>query len=251
MNALRSLIFYIGYVLAIILSFLTLVPVALCLPLKMRFKALNLYNRFIIFWLRLVCGIRYTIEMPEPLPEGPCVLLSNHQSEWETIYLQLLKPPVCTVLKKELLRVPVFGWALRLLEPIPLDRSKPSSALKQVFREGAQRLQDGLSILIFPEGTRVPPGARKRFNKSGVHIACRAGVPVIPIAHNAGEYWPSRTWIKSPGRLTLVVGPAIPTKGRTPDEVAAYVEGWIEDQLRRISDVPRPDAAEEAARIGV
>lgn len=244
MNALRSVIFYLGYFLAILFFGLLCLPIAPLLPLTSRYRLLNLYNHFIIAWFSWICGIRYDVRGHERLREGPMVILSNHQCEWETIYLQILKPPVCTVLKQELLRLPLFGWALRLLHPIALDRSRPSKALKQVLSQGPQRLEEGLSVLIFPEGTRVDPGQRRRYNKSGAVVACRAGVPVLPVAHNAGERWPGRHWVKNPGRLSLVVGEPIATEGRTPEDVMNEVEQWIEAQLEEISEVPRPERAQ-------
>lgn len=248
MRMLRSLLFYAGYLLAIIVSAFTLVPLAFCLPLQGRFRVLNLYNHFIVFWFGVSCGVRYQVEGRDNVPQTPAVLLANHQSEWETLFLQTIKSPMCTVLKRELLNIPVFGWALRLLRPIPLDRSKPSRALRLVLTEGAERLSSGLSVLLFPEGTRVPPGQRRKFNKSGIHIACRAGVPVLPVAHNAGEHWPGKGMIKTPGQINVVIGKPIATENRTPDEVTAEVEQWIEQQLVRISQVPRPVDAEAPAR---
>lgn len=243
MNLIRSLIFYVGYLLAMLVCGVLFLPPSPFLPLASRYRLLNLYNHFIIAWFRLACGVRYEFRGHERLPDGPCVILANHQSEWETVYLQLLHPPVCTVLKRELLNIPIFGWALRLLHPIALDRSKPARAMKQVLTQGKARLEEGLSVLIFPEGTRVSPGSRVRYNKSGAVIACRAGMPVVPVAHNAGERWPGRHWVKKPGRLTLEVGPPIATEGRTPDEVMAEAEAWIEARLAEISEVPRPEAA--------
>ncbi|WP_163577725.1 lysophospholipid acyltransferase family protein [Halomonas faecis] len=247
MNVIRSGIFYIGYFAAMLVCGLLFLLPSPFLPLKSRYRLLNLYNHFIIAWFRLVCGVRYEIRGRERLPPGPCVILSNHQSEWETVYLQLIKPPVCTVLKKELLNIPLFGWGLRLLHPIALDRSRPARAMKQVLTQGKQRLEEGLSVLIFPEGTRVDPGARKRYSKSGAVIACRAGVPVVPVAHNAGERWPGRHWVKNPGTLRLVVGEPIATEGRTPEEVLVEVEAWVEARLAEISDVPRPAAPSREA----
>lgn len=244
MNALRSLIFYAGYFLAMLVCGVLFVPVSPLLPLRDRYRLLNLYNHFIIAWFRLVCGVRYDIRGLDRLPSGPCVILANHQCEWETVYLQLLKPPVCTVLKKELLNFPIFGWGLRLLHPIALDRSKPARAIKQVLVQGKSRLDEGLSVLIFPEGTRMEPGQRKRYTKSGAVIACRAGVPVVPVAHNAGERWPARHWVKNPGRLSLVVGEPIETAGRTAEEVLIETEAWIEARLAEISEVPRPTTPE-------
>ncbi|HSP57005.1 MAG TPA: lysophospholipid acyltransferase family protein [Halomonas sp.] len=242
MNVLRSLLFYAGYFVAMLVCGLLFVPVSPLLPLRDRYRLLNLYNHFIIAWFRLVCGVRYDIRGLDRLPSGPCVILANHQCEWETVYLQLLKPPVCTVLKKELLNFPIFGWGLRLLHPIALDRSKPARAIKQVLIQGKSRLDEGLSVLIFPEGTRMEPGQRKRYTKSGAVIACRAGVPVVPVAHNAGERWPARHWVKNPGRLSLVVGDPIETAGRTAEEVLIETEAWIEARLAEISEVPRPAA---------
>jgi 1-acyl-sn-glycerol-3-phosphate acyltransferase len=246
MKAFRSVIFYIGYFLAILVSGLLMLPIGFALPTRSRFRLFNWHNRFIIRWLSLTCGIRYHIRGRERVPEGPCVVLANHQSEWETVYLQLLKTPICTVLKKELLSIPLFGWGVRLLRPIPLDRSKPSAAMRQVLSHGKQRLEEGLSVLIFPEGTRVPPGQRRRFNKSGAVIACRTGVPVLPVAHNAGERW-GRHWVKQPGVLNVVVGEPIETVGRSPEEVMAEMEAWIERTLDEISEVPRPPLPEKAA----
>lgn len=239
MKAFRSVIFYAGYFLAILVSGLLMLPVGLALPLRQRFRLFNCHNRFIMKWLSLTCGVRYCIEGRERVPEGPCVVLANHQSEWETVYLQLLKTPICTVLKKELLEIPLFGWGVRLLKPIPLDRAKPATAMRQVLSHGKQRLDEGLSVLIFPEGTRVAPGQRRRFNKSGAVIACRAGVPVLPVAHNAGERW-GRHWVKQPGEISVKVGEPIATDGRRPEDVLADVEAWIEQALDEISSVPRP-----------
>ncbi|MGM0824449.1 MAG: lysophospholipid acyltransferase family protein [Pseudomonadota bacterium] len=236
----RSVVFYAGYFAALLVIGALFLPIAPFLPLAGRYRLLNLYNYFLMFWFRIACGVRYDIQGAHHLPEGPCVIQANHQSEWETVFLQVMKPPVCTVLKQELLLIPVFGWGLRLLRPISLDRSKPARAMKQVLTQGVARLGTGLSVLIFPEGTRVEPGERKRYNKSGSVVACRAGVPVLPVAHNAGERWPGRHWVKRPGVLRVRIGEPIPTAGRTSDEVLADVEAWIEGQLVHISDVPRP-----------
>lgn len=240
MSLLRSLVFYSGYFLALLVCGALFLPLAPLLPLSRRYRLLNLYNHVIVAWFRISCGVRYDIRGREHLPDEPCVFLANHQCEWETVYLQILKPPVCTVLKQELLQIPLFGWGLRLLHPIALDRSKPARAMRQVLSQGVARLQAGFSVLIFPEGTRVAPGSRKRYNKSGTVIACRAGVPVVPVAHNAGERWPGRHWIKNPGRLSVRIGAPIATQGRSPEEVLAEAEAWIEEQLGEISEVPRP-----------
>ncbi|MCX2525521.1 lysophospholipid acyltransferase family protein [Larsenimonas rhizosphaerae] len=213
-------------------------PIARLFPLRKRFAVLNTYNYVTVRWLRMTCGVRFQVEHQGRLPDGPCVLVSNHQSEWETLFLQTIKHSMCTVIKRELLNLPIFGWGLRLLQPIPLDRSKPSVALRAVLSVGVERLKSGMSVLIFPEGTRVNAGERKRFNKSGAVIACNTGVPVVPVAHNAGECWPGKTFIKKPGMITVVIGAPIDTSGRTAKEIMAEVEEWVDDQLERISSVP-------------
>jgi 1-acyl-sn-glycerol-3-phosphate acyltransferase len=242
---LGSLMFYLGYFSALLLLGAPLALLAIPFPLRQRFAILNLYNRFIIFWLRVTCGIRYQFEGLSNLPAGAYVMVANHQSEWETIILQTLRPPLCTVLKQELLQIPIFGWGLRLIKPIPLDRSQPAKMLRKVLKVGGERLQEGLSVLIFPEGTRVPPGRRKPFSKSAAMIACKAGVPLIPVAHNAGEHWDPKNWIKQSGTLSLCIGEPIQTAGRKPDEVMAEAEAWVEQRLAGISAVPRPLPAVE------
>ena len=234
MNALRSVIFYIGYVVLVLFVAMILSPIALCLPYKKRFPILNLYNKAMMGWLCMACGIRIEVQGREHLPEKACVLLSNHQSEWETIFLQVLKPPVCTVLKRELLSIPLFGWSLRLVRPIALDRANPTRSLKQVIKEGPEKLAQGLSMLIFPEGTRLAPHSYKPFAKSGALIACRAHCEVVPIAHNAGHCWPSGSWIKRPGCITLVVGKPISTDGRDAGSVTQEAEAWINAMRKQI-----------------
>lgn len=237
---LGSLMFYLGYFSALLLIGAPLAVLSIPFPLRQRFTILNLYNRFIIVWLRITCGIRYQFEGVENLPDGAYVMVANHQSEWETIVLQTLRPPLCTVLKQELLQIPVFGWGLRLIKPIPLDRSQPAKMLRKVLKVGGERLEEGLSVLIFPEGTRVPPGRRKPFSKSAAMIACKAGVPLIPVAHNAGEHWDPKNWIKQSGTLSLCIGEPIHTTGRKADEVMAEAEAWVEGRLADISAIPRP-----------
>lgn len=237
---LGSLAFYCGYFFALLFIGAPLALLVWPLPIKQRFKLLNLHSRFVIQWLRLTCGLKYDFTGLENLPDGPFVLVANHQSEWETMYLQTLKPPICTVLKKELLKIPIFGWGLRLLRPIPLDRSQPAKMIRVVLKVGAERIHEGISVLIFPEGTRVAPGKSKPFSKSAAMIACRAGVPLVPIAHNAGEHWSSSSWVKYSGVLSMRIGPPLTTEGKRADQVTREAQEWIENQLVEISAIPRP-----------
>ena len=238
---LGSLLFYFGYFTALLIIGAPMALLAIPFPLRQRFALLNLYNRFILWWLTITCGIEYRFEGLENIPNTSHVMVANHQSEWETIILHTLKPPLCTVLKQELLNIPIFGWGLRLIKPIPLDRSQPSKMLRKVLKVGGERLAEGLSVLIFPEGTRVAPGSRKPFSKSAAMIACKAGVPLLPVAHNAGEHWNPKHWVKNSGTLSMRIGKPIPTTGRRADEVMAEAEAWVEQQLAEISAVPRPE----------
>lgn len=234
MSVLRSVIFYIGYVLLILFVAVALMPIASVLPYQKRFPVLNLYNVLMMRWFSWVCGVKVTVSGREHLPNQQCVIMANHQSEWETLFLQILHPPVCTVLKKELLNIPLFGWGLRLIRPISLDRSKPARAIKQVLVQGKQRLEEGLSILIFPEGSRMPPGKTKPFAKSGFHIACRSGVPIVPVAHNAGHCWQGDSLLKRTGHIQVVIGEPVLTQGREVQEVLEEVENWINTERQRI-----------------
>lgn len=240
MNVIRSILFYLGYGVIMLITGLIVAPIALLTSKHRRFRILNFYNYSIMLWLRITCGIRINVHGKRDLPDAPCIIISNHQSEWETLYLQLLKPPTCTVLKKELLKIPVFGWLLRLINPIAIDRSHPSKAFKAMMKGGQERVQEGFSVLMFPEGTRVTPGDRKPFSKSGVMMAQKAGAQIIPVAHNGGEHWLTGSWIKKPGVIDVVVGEAIDTVGRPVNDVQDEVVGWIDAQLDEIISVPRP-----------
>ena len=229
----RSLLYYAGfYPVTMVFSTICLI-IGPLLPFRARFKFLTLINYFYIAWLRICCGVKVRVTGRENLPtEGSYVVISNHQSEWETLYFQLLIRPQAVVLKQELLRIPLFGWALALLKPIALDRSKRRGALKQLLEQGKARLAEGIPLLIFPQGTRLPVGELGKLNKGGSMLAVSSEVPIVPVAHNAGLYWPGKSFIKYPGTVEVAVGPAIATKGRTVDEVHAESTSWLEAKMR-------------------
>jgi len=238
-TAVRALIFYIGYILAMVVVSCVLTPVALLLPAGPRSWLILRYNWFTLFWLKVTCGIRYDIQGIEHIPtDRNVVILSNHQSEWETIYLQLVTRPMSTVLKQELLKIPFFGWGLKALNPIPLDRSKPAAAMKQVLKEGQKRLADGYSVLIFPEGTRTEPGTRGNHKKGGAMLATKKGTAILPVAHNAGEHWTSSALDKKPGTIRVRFGNLIETEGRNVNDVHAEVTEWLETQVDQLSSLP-------------
>lgn len=240
---LRATLFYIPYALLTGWFSVTGVLFTSWLPIPARIWYLGLWNHFTLYWLWLTCGVRFEIRGRENLPDGPCVLLSKHQSQWETFYLQVAKTPVATVLKKELLRVPFFGWGLRLLEPIAIDRSNPKAALRSIQEQGLKRLQQGRSVIIFPEGTRTAPGSAGNYARSGAELACRAGVPIVPVAHNAGVYWPTRRFLKFPGTVQLVFGAPIDTRDGDSRALTEQVKQWIEGQVATMPTRAQADLA--------
>ena len=217
------------------------------------FPFLNAHRRYWMaaFWcrstlvaLRVINGIRYRIIGWENLPDGPAVLLSKHQSAWETIAFPALMPrPLCYVFKRELLFIPFFGWTLGLLKMVHIDRKQGKDAFGSVIRQGRERLADGSWVVMFPEGTRTPVGRSGKYKTGGARFAIGAKAPVVPIAHNAGRVWPRNAFTKNPGIVTVSIGPAIDTDGLSPDQLNTRVENWIEAEMRRID----PSAYSSAA----
>lgn len=199
-----------------------------------RYRVITLWNRFVVWLAWHLCGIRYEVRGREHLPHGPVVVLAKHQSAWETIALPVLLPPVALVTKKELLRVPFFGWGLAMLSPIAIDRRSGREALKQILRQGAERLKQGFGVLVFPEGTRVRPGETGRYGIGGAWLAAHTGTVVVPVAHNAGELWGKDAFLKYPGVVTVSIGPPIATKGVKPDAVNEAARAWIESEVEHL-----------------
>ncbi|EGV20516.1 phospholipid/glycerol acyltransferase [Thiocapsa marina 5811] len=231
---LRSILFFVLYNLMGIVHSLVSVAVAPFQTFEQRYRFVNLWTQATMRLLRRINGVEIEVSGLENLPRGePVVVLANHQSQWETFYLQLLLTPQATVLKRELLWVPFFGWALVLLRPIAIDRGQPGQALKTILRVGQERLDQGISVVIYPEGTRQPPGQVARFNAGGAMLACRAGRRVVPVAHNAGDCWPARSLWRFPGTIRVVVGEPIDCAGATPKAVTEKAEEWIRTTLER------------------
>lgn len=233
MNLIRSVIF------AILQTLLTLIFSLVALfsfPLSphARYRLITGYNRLVIWLARRVLGIRYVVQGEQNLPSQPAVILAKHQSAWETVAFLFLFPPVSPVIKQELLQVPFFGWAFRLLSPIAIDRGAGREALKQIVRQGKDKLAQGFWVLVFPEGTRVAPGEKGRYGIGGGWLAAESGAPVVPVAHNAGEVWPKNAFIKRPGTVTVSIGPAIDSRGKSAAELTRAVETWIENEMTRL-----------------
>ncbi|MDB6061933.1 MAG: 1-acyl-sn-glycerol-3-phosphate acyltransferase [Verrucomicrobiaceae bacterium] len=238
--ALRSAIFYFGYSLLTVWFSVSGVIFCWFLSYRTRYVYLTWWNYLVMAWLRLICGVRCEVRGRENLPAGPIVLLSKHQSQWETFFLQVLHPPIATVLKKELLSVPFFGWGLALLEPIAIDRNSPKQALKRIMEEGQRLIGLGRSVMIFPEGTRTPLGEIGNYARSGATLACKAGVPIIAVAHNAAHCWPSKKFIKYPGVIQVVISAPIDTSEGDGRALTETVKNWIEDEITKMDSATAP-----------
>lgn len=235
-NYFRSVVFHILYATSAILAGTFAVTFYYVFPKPLARKIINRWNFFVVAAANAVCGIRYRIEFPEGKPDlsKNYVIMAKHQSAWETFYLQTLFRPMSTILKKELLKLPFFGWGLARLNPVAIDRANPLKALKQVKSDGVARIRSGRNLLVFPEGTRVEPKQTGKYARSGAEIALACNVDVIPVAHNAGSFWLNKQFVKKPGVITVVVGKPISTVGKTSREVTELVQNWIETQQARI-----------------
>ena len=229
----RTLLFYLGLV-VIVLTMAVGLAVGVFLPQLPRNRFLAQWPRSIIWWQKVICGLNYEVTGRENIPDGNGVILSKHQSAWETFALQLVFPPLTWVLKRVLMWIPIFGWGLAAVGSIAIDRKGGTKALKQVIEKGTERLKKGLWVVIFPEGTRTPPGQSGKYNPGGAMLAVRSGYPVVPVAHNAGSYWPRSGWPIRPGVITMVIGPVIETEGLKPAQVNEQASTWIEERMKEI-----------------
>lgn len=205
------------------------------LPVHRRYRVTYGWTRLMLFMLRTVCGLHYRVIGQENIPDHPSIILSKHQSAWETLALQQIFPPQVWVLKKELLRIPFFGWGLAMTNPIAIDRSAGKAALEQIVEQGRERLREKFWIVVFPEGTRVPPGSKGKYRIGGAWLAAHTGASIVPVAHNAGEFWGKNSFVKNPGVITVSIGKPINPDGIEPAVLIAQVEAWIEAETQRIS----------------
>lgn len=200
-----------------------------------RYRVISYWAKIMVWLARVVLGIRFDVAGRENIPRVPSIVMAKHQSAWETMALQVLFPPHVYVIKRELLWIPFFGWGLALMSPIAIDRAAGLRSFKQTLRQGRERLAQGFSVVIFPEGTRVAPGTRGQYQSGGAWLACKTGAPVVPVAHNAGELWGRNALVRYPGLITLVIGAPIDARQLEPEELTRRVETWIEGEMDRIS----------------
>ena len=203
-------------------------------PMRVRFAIIRVWYTVVLGLCKTVLGLRYRLLGREHIPSGACVVLAKHESAWETIALQQIFPPVVFVLKKSLLNIPILGWAFIAVRMISIDRKAGRDALRQVAEQGRERLAEGISVAIFPEGTRTLPGEIRRFKPGGAYLAVSTGAVAVPVAHNAGDFW-SKRFAKRAGEIIVSVGPPIDPKGKTAEEVNRLAEAWITEEMQRIA----------------
>ena len=229
MIVVRSTIFYLGYLSSGIIASLLACVIGPFLGLEDRLKLFSQWPKFANWFLHISCGIKVEVIGKENLPTEPCVIVSNHQGQWETYSMQYLFHPMCTLLKKELLYIPLWGWAMKMLNPIAINRNKPKEAILQTLEEGSDRLKKGMYVLLFPEGTRVKAGRVGKYARSSFELAKRNGVMVLPLCHNSGDCWPAHKFIKKPGIITLIIGE--PFYVEDSKQSASEVQEWVEKKL--------------------
>ena len=208
------------------------------LPRLARYRVISGWSHVMIWLARKLVGIDYRVIGKDTLPKGPAVILSKHQSAWETLAFQVIFPPQVLVLKKELLWIPFFGWGLALTSPIAIDRASGAHALRRMAELGRERLAQGFWIAIFPEGTRVPPGTKGKYRPGGAWLAVQCGAQVVPVAHNAGLLWGRKAFLKRPGTVTVEIGAPIDARAHTPESLNAAVENWIEGRMLALCPQP-------------
>jgi len=240
----RSTLFWITFLPVLLLSASAL-SLAFYLPLKFRIGIIRFWIGYSLWCLRVICGLKYTVEGLENIPEHGFIVMSKHSSTWETIAIQSFFRPLVWVVKRELTWIPFFGWALKAMDAIALNRGTGRKAINQLIKESQYHMDRGRILMLFPEGTRVLPTQRKPFKIGGAIVSQRTGYSVLPIAHNAGEFWPRHSWIKWPGTIRVVIGKPIDPEGKKADEIIDEVSSWILSEYERISD------KSQLQRIGV
>ena len=216
-----------------------------CFPLKYRIAVIKIWMSYTLSCLKIFCGLNYTVEGLENIPENGFIVMSKHSSTWETIVIQRFFRPLVWVVKRELTWIPLFGWGLKAMDAIALNRGTGRQAMNQLIRESQHHMDNGRILMLFPEGTRVLPRQQKPFKLGGAIVSQRTGYSVLPIAHNAGEFWPRHSWIKWPGTIRVVIGKPIHPEGKKADQIIAEVGDWITGECDRISD------KSQLQRIGV
>lgn len=232
---LRSIIFLVGmwiftipFTLASLLTF-PFPPIA-------RYKFISIWAKTMLYWLRISCNLNFVVKGEQNIGSTASIVLSKHQSAWETLAFQKIFPPQVWVLKQELLWVPFFGWGLAMTSPIAINRNAGRKSLEQILTKGLDRLKKGFWIVMFPEGTRTQPGQKGKYHIGGAWVASKTNTQVIPVAHNAGLFWPKNSILKKPGTIQVSIGKPIDVKNKRPDEIIKLTENWIEKEVLYLND---------------
>jgi len=234
MILIRSLVFQIG-MWAFTIPFTIISILTFPLSAITRYKFISLWAKTILFWLKISCNITFKVNGLENIPKKPFMILSKHQSAWETLAFQKIFPPQVWVLKRELLWIPFFGWGLAMTSPIAINRKAGKKALEQMLWQGIDRIKKGFCIVIFPEGTRIKPKEIGKYHIGGAWLANKAKINIIPVAHNAGYFWPKNSFLKKPGEITVSIGLSINTSSITPEEANKIAKDWIELEMLKIN----------------
>lgn len=231
---LRSLAFWIVFPVSVLLT-ATLLLFTFPFKLTWRWALLQNWVNFILWWLAVTCKLRHEVKGSEHITPRAGIVFSKHQSTWETIALQQIFPLQVWVAKRELMHIPFFGWGLALMKCIAIDRGAGRAAVNQLVAQGKQRLDEGIWVVIFPEGTRVAPGKKGRYRIGGAVLAEQSGYPIVPVAHNAGEYWARRSFIKQPGIIQVRIGAPVSPEGKNAQQILDEASAWIEAQMAEIT----------------
>jgi 1-acyl-sn-glycerol-3-phosphate acyltransferase len=236
MQLLRSLLFNVYMVLSACV-FGAFMSLCFWSPHSFQFAIARCWARCLLWVLARLCGLKFSIEGRERIPEGAHIVMSNHTSAWETIAQFVIFPPHVWVLKRELLWIPFVGWGLKLLRPIAINRGQGHRAVNQVVEQGQARLRDGLWVIVFPEGTRVVAGETKKFGFSGALLATATGKLLVPLSHDAGRFWPRRGIVKKPGTVHVVIGEPITSVGKNPRQLTDEVRRAVDAGLAKIAAI--------------
>jgi len=244
MQAIRSLVYTTLMALITgVFGVIVLISALLPLSIEQRYVIPRTWGLLLTWLAGAICGLRYTIEGQENLPQQPFISLWKHSSTWDTFAQMFVVPPAAWLLKREVIWIPIVGWAVSTYKPIAINRNAGHSAVNQVVKQGRERLASGMGIVVYPEGTRVAPGQTRRYGISGALLATQTGTLVVPIAHNSGYFWRRRSIMKKAGTIRVVIGPPIDPEGMDPRELNAQAQQWIEAKIAEIVAQPggKPD----------
>ena len=232
---LRSLVFNLIYVTSV-MPFAVAVAIVGPFHREWGVKLAEVWVRLVFWSLKHACRIDWRMEGQENIPKEPSIAYWKHQSAWETLAQLVVFPMQSWVFKRELMWIPLIGQALMAIKPIPINRKSGHSAVNQVLTIGAKRiLEEGMWVMIFPEGTRMPPGTTRRYGLSGALLAEKTGRPIVPVAHNAGDFWRRNAFLKYPGTVQVRIGKPVYSNGRHPEDMNKEIQEWIEAQMKEIS----------------